>query len=258
LDLQQRAAYPPGPEYLPGVPGGPGDVVDPATRLDNGLGDRLAGLPVYQLGQLGQPPREVGAPAQQPVPPLREAEPGPPGGRLAGPADRGGDLRRPGDREPAHLLAAGWIGRDQLAVLDDGDAGRAGGGHDRESKSETYSRVGVHRALGHGARRAATPPWETSRTGTEQALGRAAWPGSSAASAWSAWAPWVPGSSRCSPAPASTWWPWRSTSPPWSAAGPRSPAPPTGRWPGASSPKRAGTSCSAGSGSPSGSPGCAT
>src|SRR5204863_474799 len=83
-----------------------------------------------------------------PVSPLRVAEPGPPGGRLAGPADRGGDLRRPGDREPAHLLAAGRIRRDQLAVLDDGDAGRAGGGHvDTSLRSASPRPPGLSRLM---------------------------------------------------------------------------------------------------------------
>ena len=98
-------------EYPAGVARRPVDVHDRQEDLQLGVGQRLAGLVVDELGQAADVADQVGLPGEQPRLPLLPAQPRPPGRRLPGPLDGCLDLGPAVDREGGDHLGGGGIDR---------------------------------------------------------------------------------------------------------------------------------------------------
>jgi len=64
---EHAGGHPARAEHLAGVVAGPGQVVDRQGDLEDGVGVRLAVLPVHQFGQLVHPPGEVAAVGDEPL-----------------------------------------------------------------------------------------------------------------------------------------------------------------------------------------------
>jgi hypothetical protein len=114
---QQPGPDPARAEHPLGVARRPVQVLDRGRQLDHRVVDRLAALPVDQLGELGGPGGEGGPPGAEPLGAAGEPEPGPPLGRRAGPRDGGPYVRLGVHREGADRLPGRRVERlERLAV----------------------------------------------------------------------------------------------------------------------------------------------